>query len=124
MGLTIIKKGKAFEIRAITNGNRCPVREFIDNLEKKDQQKVIALLIRLADHGMLGNEQKFRKLEGKGVDLWELKSFQVRILCFFDKDRLVILTHGFIKKSRATPTAEIDKAIRLRKEYLEGKQND
>jgi len=122
MGTTIIKRGKVFEIRAMTNENRCPVREFIDNLEKKDQQKVMALLVRLADHGMLGNEQKFRKLEGKGAGLWEFKSFQARILCFFDRERLVILTHGFVKKSNATPAVEIEKAVRLRKEYLEDKQ--
>lgn len=122
MGLTIIKRGKYFDVYAINHANRCPVQEFIDSLEKKDQKKVVALLVRLADYGMLGNDQKFHKLEGKGVDIWELKSFQVRIFCFFDKESLMILTHGFVKKARETPTAEIDKAIRLRKEFIEGKK--
>jgi len=124
MGQTIIKRGRSFDIWAITHEDRCPAQEFIDTLQKKDQKKVSALLTRLADYGMLGNEEKFRKLEGKAADIWELKSFQVRILCFFDKERLLLLTHGFIKKSRGTPVSEIDKALRLRKEYVEGKKND
>jgi phage-related protein len=120
MEAAIITKGKAFDIWAITHGDKCPVQEFIDGLEKQDQKKVIALLKRLADHGMPANEQKFRKL--KGLDIWELKSFQARIFCFFDIGKIVILTHGFSKKSNETPTEEITKAVRFQKEYIAGKR--
>jgi phage-related protein len=123
MGLTIILKGKVFNIWAMTRENRCPVEEFIDELEIKDQRKVLSLLDRIANHGMLGNEEKFHKLKGKGVSLWELKSFQVRIFCFFDQQRLVILTHGFRKKGNETPREEIEKALRFQKEYFKDKEN-
>lgn len=35
-----------------------------------------------ADHGTLGNEEKFRKLND---GIWEFKSFQVRLLCCFEE---------------------------------------
>jgi phage-related protein len=46
-----------------------------------------------------------------------------RIFCFFDEGQLVILLNGFQKKSQKTPAKEIDKAERLKKEYLENKKN-
>ena len=44
-----------------------------------------------------------------------------RIFSFFDDGKLVILLHGFTKKSQKLPKKEIDKAKRLRREYYENK---
>ena len=43
-----------------------------------------------------------------------------RLLAFWDNDtgRLIIATHGFIKKTQKTPEKEIERAIALRKEYF------
>ena len=40
-----------------------------------------------------------------------------RIFCFFDKGQLVVLANGFQKKSQKTPRQEIDKALKIKKEY-------
>jgi phage-related protein len=60
------------------------------------------------------------------TDLYEIRvSFGnniFRIFCFFDKDRLVIVLNGFQKKTQKTPSNEIDRAIRLKKEYYEDKK--
>ncbi len=40
-----------------------------------------------------------------------------RIFCFFDKGQLVVLSNGFQKKSQKTPKKEIDKALKIKKEY-------
>ena len=40
-----------------------------------------------------------------------------RIFCFFDKGKLVILANGFQKKTQKTPKKEIDKALKIKKEY-------
>lgn len=50
-----------------------------------------------------------------GTDIW-------RVFCFFDRGRLVILLNGFQKKTQKTPANEIEKAIRLMKEYYENKK--
>ncbi len=40
-----------------------------------------------------------------------------RIFCFFDKGQLVVLANGFQKKSQKTPKQEIEKALKIKKEY-------
>lgn len=44
-----------------------------------------------------------------------------RVFCCFDADRIVILFNGFQKKSQKTPGKEIDKALRIRKDYFKNK---
>ena len=44
-----------------------------------------------------------------------------RIFCFFDGDKVVILLTGFQKKTQKTPPKEIQRALRLKSEYYEEK---
>lgn len=44
-----------------------------------------------------------------------------RVFCFFDEGKLVILLNGFQKKSQKTPRKEIEKALKLKKEYYKYK---
>ncbi len=43
------------------------------------------------------------------------------IFCCFDKGKIVVLFHGFQKKTQKTPKAEIDLAVKLMKEYFDNK---
>jgi len=52
----------------------------------------------------------------------ELKSNIYRIFCFFDNDKLVILCNGFQKKSQKTPKREIERALRIKREYQNERQ--
>ena len=45
-----------------------------------------------------------------------------RIFCFFDKGNLIVVLHGFHKKTQKTPKNEIEKAKRLKLEYYEQKK--
>jgi phage-related protein len=42
----------------------------------------------------------------------------IRILCFFDKGELIVLTNCFLKKTQKTPRKEIKNAEKLKKEYM------
>ena len=44
-----------------------------------------------------------------------------RIFCFFDEGKLIVVLHGFQKKTQKTPKNEITKAEKLKKEYYEHK---
>ena len=46
---------------------------------------------------------------------------EARIFFIYDGDILVVLFNAFFKKTQKTPRAEIEKAIRLKKEYYESK---
>ena len=40
-----------------------------------------------------------------------------RIFCFFDEGKLIVLGNGFQKKTQKTPISEIDRALKIKKEY-------
>jgi len=51
----------------------------------------------------------------------EFESNIYRVFCCFDKGKLVVLFSGFQKKTQKTPKKEIEKAMRLKREYFESK---
>jgi len=56
------------------------------------------------------------------TELWECRiqfgSNIYRIMCFFQNNSIIILTHGFIKKTQKTPIGEIEKAEQYMKDYI------
>jgi len=45
-----------------------------------------------------------------------------RIFCFFEEGQIIILANGFQKKSQKTPTSEIERALKIKKEYEDEKK--
>jgi phage-related protein len=45
-----------------------------------------------------------------------------RIFCFFDMDNMIVIGHGFQKKSQKTPRNEIERAEKIKREYYEIKE--
>jgi len=73
-------------------------------------------LFRIAgDHGRFFNPEKFGDLGG---GLFEFKSFYIRMPFAYAKNerRLILITHGFIKKKAKTPKEEIARAWRIYEE--------
>ncbi len=70
--------------------------------------------------------QKFLK-HIEGTDgLYEIRikagSDIFRIFCCFDSGRIVVLFNGIHKKSQKTPKNEIDKALKIKKDYFNSKK--
>ena len=65
---------------------------------------------------------KFLKYLENTEQIYEIRVMStfknIRILCFFDKGDLVVLTNWFLKKSQKTPAKEIKLAEKLKREYL------
>ena len=103
-----------------TKDGKCPVRDFLDTLPSKAAQKVIWVL-RLLEELEMVPATYFKKMIGT-EDIWECRiqhgSDIYRIFCFFDSHAVVILTHGFQKKSMKTPRQEIERAEKYRHDYL------
>ena len=68
---------------------------------------------------------KFLKLLVSTDGIYEIRVIttyrSIRILCFFDKGELVVLTNCFVKKTQKTPRKEIRLAEKIKKEYLNEK---
>ena len=45
-----------------------------------------------------------------------------RIFCFFDNNNLVVIGHGFQKKTQKTPEKEIKRAENIKRQYYEEKK--
>jgi len=69
--------------------------------------------------------KKFFKNIDKINGIYEIRVIttfkSIRILCFFDKGELIVLTNCFIKKTQKTPKKEILIAAKLKKEYMNEK---
>ncbi len=93
--------------------------EFYYALSEKTREKVDYVL----QHAIVSEQisKKFFKHLEDGI--YELRISSggniYRIFCFFEKDKLVILLHGFQKKSQKTPRKEIDQAKKIRRTYYE-----
>ena len=102
-----------------TTEGRCPVQEFLDSLTGKVAQKIIWVLRLLEDIETVPSTY-FKKLTG--TDIWECRiqygSNSYRIFCFFDSHSVIVLTHGFMKKTQKTPKQEIERTDFYRKEFL------
>lgn len=97
-----------------------PAREFFFAQSENDRAKLMALFTRLADSGVIADRERFKKLgarAGHGKDLFEFKSFQLRILGEFRPGRIFVLAHGVRKKKDELNRADIEKALRILAEY-------
>jgi hypothetical protein len=101
---------------AVAANKTSPAEEFYDSdLSELEQAKMLKLFERMGDAGRISNRENFKKIEN---DLWEFKSFQVRMPCFFRPGKILVVTHGFRKKGDAIPRPEIERAHRIRKEDI------
>ncbi len=94
-----------------TAAGRCPVEEFLDELDDRTLAKV--------ETQHMVPAQYFKKLSA--YDLWEcrvgLGGRIYRFLGFWDAGALIVLTHGFQKKTQKTPAQEINKALSFKADW-------
>ena len=99
--------------------------EFLDCLPETARDKIIYNMHKVKG-GLIDNEL-FKKLDGSD-GIWEFRTLynglQYRLLAFWDEQekRLVVATHGFVKKTWKVASKEITRAVALRKKYYETKQ--
>ncbi len=101
------------------NGN-VPIEEFLNSLDIKMRARMFGMMELLQEKGNQLREP-YSKHIGDGI--FELRckvsSNVSRILYFFYLDRQIILTNGFVKKTKKTPLAEIKLAKERRADYIE-----
>ena len=95
-----------------------PLGAFIRSLDTKMKAKVVANLHLLEEYGNLAREPSSKMLED---GIFEIRTIEgndiVRVLYFFDNDRIIIATNGFVKKKQKTPVSEIELAKKRRADY-------
>lgn len=106
------------EFVELPNG-RVPAREFLDSLDDKAAARIDAFIERLRIYGNRMQGKFVKKLTN---DVFELRVKQFdrifRVLFFYQRGMLIVITSGFQKKTEQTPTSEITRAEQLRRLWL------
>lgn len=106
---------------AVLRNGRSPGWAFFQRLGRRDKAKVLCLMARLAEIGLIVNREKFKQLgkrAGKrGRSVWEIKSHQIRLLGGYRPDRRFVVAHGVIKKRGRLQASDIEKTVRILWEF-------
>ena len=98
--------------------------DFMKTLSEKESKKIDYILSLLEREDRM--PVKFIKHIREHGNLYELRmkyeSNIYRVFFIFDGDCIVVLFHGFQKKTQKTPQSEIKKALKIRAEYYEYKK--
>lgn len=104
-------RGAQWDVLAICSPRGdCPLLEFLGGLEAQlasDARAMLRLLSFTAEQGPPHNVELSHKIAG---EIWELVAGQLRVLWFYDAGRVIVCSHGFVKRTRKTPVSEIERA--------------
>lgn len=99
----------------------CPLLEFLGGLNAElaaDGRAMLRLLSLASEQGPPRNTELSHKLAG---EIWEFIAGRLRVLWFYDEGRVIVCSHGFMKRTRKTPMSEIDRAQAARRGYRAAK---
>jgi phage-related protein len=97
--------------------------EFMNTLDEKAREKIY---FNIKKAQVISDNELFKKLN---ADIWEFRTLYngiaYRLFAFWDKakknETLVIATHGIFKKTNKTRAKEIERAERIKEQYLKNK---
>jgi len=120
MALADVIRSGTWDVLGLVKSGRCLAYRFFDDLvDVRERKRVLALWDRTAAQGPPRNREKSNKLTD---DIFELKAYQTRFPYFYDGAKRIVLTHGVTKKKDRMDPDEIERAVRLRNEYLIAKR--
>ena len=112
------------EFYETTDGDK-PAKDFLISLDNKMRANMASMISLLQENGY-NLREPYSKHLSEGI--FELRakvgSDITRVMYFFYIDRRVILTNGFVKKTKKTPLKELEKAKKYRQDYLRRKGVD
>jgi phage-related protein len=102
-----------------TYSDNCPVRDFLDDLKRKDPDDFAIILAGLTK---LRNRDYHRPPLSKpiGEELFELRhlgKLNTRIVYFFGKGKRIIAVHGIQNKTQKIPKADLNIAKARREDW-------
>jgi phage-related protein len=111
-----------YKVLLYEEGGRYPVQDFLRGLPKQAKEKADKWIDLLYEKGNEMPSKYCSKLTGS--PLWELKidyrKNEYRVFYFFS-GKLIILVHGFIKKTNHTPQSEIELGEKRMRIYEKGR---
>jgi phage-related protein len=115
----VAKQGN-YEIHLYTTSDGiCPVLDFMQTLSKRDKAKFVVRLEYLQDVG-INARRPLADLLRNGIHELRIKlsGDNTRTLYFFCFEKHIVLTHTFVKQGDKVPDAQIERAIKYKKDFI------
>jgi len=95
--------------------------KFMMGLPERDRQKIRRSLLLMETEDRI--PRHYIKYIRDGVYEFRVTSYgnEYRLFYIYDGDTIVILLNGYMKKTQKALSKEMEKALRLKKEYYENK---
>ena len=98
---------------------RVPIEDFLDKLDIKMRQKMLRSIQALQEMGISLRMPLSESLEDGIFELRAKVGSNIsRVMYFFVVGNRAVLTHGFVKKTQKTPPRELEKAKKIRDDYM------
>jgi phage-related protein len=112
MKLRLVYRDRWTLYAVCTDRGDCPLLEFLSGAQDsshlaKTKRQMLRRLEAIARAGMTQVTDISHQISG---DLWQLEKGDIRILYFYDREKVIVLSHGFVKQSRKTRRSEIQRA--------------
>jgi phage-related protein len=105
-------------------GEKVPFEDFLESMDEEARADIFAAIDKLLEIRNLNSPipMKLSRYLKKGLFELRVKHYNKisRSLYFFVKNKKIVFTHGFIKKSEKTPKNEIEKGLKIMNYYLSG----
>ena len=113
----IFYQGDKFQVEFYFNEKgELPAKQYFDSAGHQVQVKLLALVKYMAENGKIFDDTKFRIVD-KRQKIYEFKPKGERFFNFFYKGKKIIITNAYPKKGQKVNKRELNKAIRLKKDY-------
>lgn len=96
----------------VSSGGGRPVKTFLDSLTEKQQTKILRIVEYIKQYSLQSILPHVKKLSG--TPLWEIRILgkdNIRIIYAILYKDIVLILHGFVKKSQKTPVKEIEVSL-------------
>lgn len=124
MELKVLLPGRWRITSPLSKGSMSVTEEFLTGLAASFESSANGLLVMMEQHSEHGPDH-FNTAQCHYVDqrdqIYEYIKGRLRLFWFEDEDRVVICMHGIIKKDQKTPRREIERAKRVKADYLRAK---
>jgi hypothetical protein len=118
---TMINRQSKWHVVYYTDTKECSdVFDFINDRKDREKAKILALLAVLEEQGpQLPRPYADILIDGIHELRIKLSGDQVRILYFFCYKDFIVLTNWFTKNTEKVPVREIEKAKKLRNDFIQ-----
>lgn len=124
MKLKVLIAGKWRILSPCLKNGSSETEDFLDGLSSNFQANIAGIVAMIEAHSKYGPDH-FNTSQAHYVDqkeqIYEYIKGRLRLFWFEDDDKVVICTHGIIKKDQKTPKRDIERAKKTKAAYMQAK---